>query len=270
MKSLLPILTAVALSAACTSGTKVVPGSSGDRGDRVTALEKRIDDIDGRLQKIEGLLRQAFEGSEEPDSTTVYSVPVAGFPYIGAKDAKVTIVKAYEFACGYCYRVRDTINELMKAYPGEIKVVYKSFIVHADVAVAPAMAACAADKQGKFMEMSDLIWEKAFLERDLSEEKITELAGGLGMDMARYTSDAKGEACLNSLRESVENLSALGVSGTPTFYINGRMLVGAQPLPQFRQLIDEELAKANQLIAQGTPLADLYQRHVVEAGKTTR
>jgi protein-disulfide isomerase len=155
----------------------------------------------------------------------------------------------------------------METYPGKVRIVYRPYIVHADVAVAPAMGVCAADKQGKFMEMSDLVWTKAFAERDLGEEKITALASTLGLDMARYAQDAGSEECMKSLQASVENFTALGVNGTPTFYINGRTLVGAQPFEAFKQLIDEELAKADKAVAAGTPAADYYRKVVLEGGQ---
>ena len=259
----------LALCWSCTSGTKVKTAEPSEdikaTQEKVAQLEARLDNIDGRMQRIEKLLEQVFE--EMPDSSTVYSVPVAGFPAVGPADAPITIVKAYEFACGYCYRVRQTLDEIVKAYPGKVRIVYKPYIVHADVAVIPAMAVCAADKQGKFVEMTDLIWEKAFLEQDLGEDKINALAKEAGLDMKRYGEDVQSAACLESLRASVENLAGLGVSGTPTFYINGRQLVGAQPYPQFKALIDEELIKADKLVAQGVARKDYYQRIVVEGGK---
>lgn len=258
------------VSGACTSGAKVNPTQPNEEASaKLIALEGRIDDIDSRLQKIEALLRQAMGGDQEqPDPNVVYSVPTKGFPYVGAEHAKVTIVKAYEFACGYCYRVRDTLERITRTYGDDVKIVYKPYIVHAEVAVLPAMAVCAADKQGKFTEMTDLIWEKGFAERDLGEEKITSLAQSAGLDMTRYRADVESAECLESLRASVANLGALGVNGTPSFYINGRILVGAQPFEAFKELIDEELSKANTALASGTRLQDYYQNVVVDGGKT--
>src|SRR5690606_33602037 len=120
---------------------------------------------------------------------------------------------AYEFACGYCNRARPTLQQLMQDYAGKVRVVYKPYIVHADVAVFPAMAACAADKQGKFSAMETAIWDRAFAERDLGEDKVTSLAREIGLDMARFDKDVKSDACMDTLKSSVANLSQLGVSG---------------------------------------------------------
>lgn len=267
MKSVFAIGALCTVIGACTSGAKVKSEQPYDEG-KFAALEKRVEDIDGRLQRIEDLLRDMLESNaNQPDPQAVYSVPIDGFPTVGPDNAPITIVKAYEFACGYCYRVRETLDQVMAAYPGKIKLVYKPFIVHADVAVAPAMGVCAADKQGKFVEMTNLVWEKAFVKRDLGEERIAALAGEVGLDMSRYKTDIRSSACLERLQRSVENLSNLGVSGTPTFFVNGRMLIGAQPLPAFTELIDDEMAKVEKAIAAGTSAQEYYRKVVLEGGQ---
>lgn len=270
MKSLIVIAAFASLACACTSGTTTKGNQTAPADDdRIAALEQRVDDVDKRLQRIEQLLEQAFGSSREPDPDTVYSVPIDGLPYRGADHAKVTVVMAYEYACGYCYRVRPTLDQLLQEYAGQLKIVYKPFIVHADVAVHSAMAVCAAHKQGKYQELSELIWEKAFAQRDLADERIDSLAAEAGLDMTRYQQDAKGAECLDSLRASVENLSAVGVGGTPTFFVNGRPIIGAQPIAAFRELVNEELAKADAAIAQGQQLEDYYAEVVVKSGKTS-
>lgn len=259
---------ALMFTIACSAGKKSTSSpESGEAAQKVAELSQRVDDLDGRLQKIEALLKQALEGPAEPDPEAVYSVPIDGYPSVGPAHAKVTIVKAYEFACGFCFRARATIKDLLAQYGNDIKVVYKPFIVHADVAVLPALAVCAADKQGKFSELETLIWEKGFAERDLGEAKITALAQQAGLDMDRYRKDMESQECKDSLQRSVENLSSMGVSGTPTFYINGRPVVGAQPIQVFKEIIDEELAKASSAIASGTRLENYYRSVVIEGGK---
>ncbi len=252
----------------CRAGTKATnPTQSNENSEKLAELNKRVDEIDGRLKKLETMLERAINGPPDPDPNTVYSVPIAGFPYVGPEYAPVTIVEAYEFACGFCYKVRPTIKKLVEEYGSKVKVVYKPYIVHADVAVLPALAACAADKQGKFHEMQELIWDKAFAEQDLGEDKINALAKEVGLEMTRYKADLESEGCINTLRESVENLSNLGVNGTPAFYINGRHIAGALPIETFRSLIDEELKKADAAIAGGVTLADYYRKAVIEGGK---
>lgn len=270
--TVLVLAAAMALGAAllgCSAGTKGTSAlaTNEETTRKVAELSERVDDLDSRLKKIEDLLRRAMEGPPEPDPTAVYSVPIDGYPAVGPADAKVTVVKAYEYACGYCYRARATIDELRAQYGDDLRVVYKPFIVHADVAIVPAMAACAADKQGKFEELDELIWVKGFAERDLGEDTILALAQEAGLDMDRLRKDMQGNDCRQLLQSSVENLSSVGVNGTPTFYINGRALTGAQPAAAFKTIIDEELEKARRAVAEGTPAASYYQKNVVEAGQ---
>lgn len=251
----------------CGTSTKATGSTTSSA--ELAELSKQVKDLDTRLQKIETLLAQYLEEQPEPDPQAVYSVPIDGLPYAGAQHAKVTIVKAYEFACGFCARAVPTMEQLLKEYEGKIKVVYAPYIVHADVAIVPALAVCAAEQQGKFREMSTLIWEKGFAQRDLSEARMTALANELNLDMEKYKADASSPGCMETLQRSAATLQNLGTSGTPTFYINGRYLVGAQPVEMFRTLIDEELAKADKAIAAGTPVESYYQKTVVEAGKKT-
>ena len=97
-------------------------------------------------------------------------MPVDGDPFDGPADAKVTLVKAYDYACPYCERVRDTMDELRKKYGNDLRVVYKQFVVHPQVATAGALAFCAAAKQGKAHEMDDALWDKGFKSRQFDKD----------------------------------------------------------------------------------------------------
>lgn len=124
------------------------------------------------------------------------------------------------------------------------------------------MAACAAEEQGKFEEMSEGIW-KAVEERQITEERMTAIAQEIGLDMAKYQADSKGEQCMQWIQQSQEMLSGFGVSGTPAFFVNGRYLSGAQPLPAFDKLIQEELEKAKKA---GVPAGEYYDKVIVAQG----
>jgi protein-disulfide isomerase len=244
-----------------------------DRG-----VRKKLDDIDQRLASIEKLVKSGAAGSggsrharperKRPDPKTVYSVPVAGDPYEGPDVAKVTMVKAFDFACPFCARAVSTVAQLEKDYGDKLKVVYKDFVVHPQVATIPALAACAAQKQGKYSQMKDLIWEKGYkANRNLSQENMDKLAKEVGLDIKKYKADMQSTECRKAISEDQAQLRKLGVGGTPTFFINGRPLIGARPIGQFKAVIDEELKKADQRLSKGTKLADYYQKFVVEKGK---
>ena len=156
----------------------------------------------------------------------------------------------------------------MKDYPKDLKVVYKHFVVHPQLATIPALAACAADKQGKFMQMKDLIFEKGFnAGRNLSQENMDKLAGEVGLNMQKFKADSEGD-CKKIIREDQQQMAMVGVGGTPAFFVNGRFLSGARPVEQFKALIDEELKKANERVGkEGTTAGNYYQKWVLEKGK---
>ena len=130
--------------------------------------------------------------------------------------------------------------------------------MHPQVATLPAQAACAANLQGKFMTMTDLIWEKAYkANRNFAAENLDALAKEAGLNMDKYKADLAGE-CPKIVQQEQASLAAVGVRGTPAFYINGRFLSGARPIDQFKTLIDEELKKAEDAIAAGKATAGTY------------
>jgi len=157
---------------------------------------------------------------------------------------------------------------LAKAYPKDLKIVYKHFVVHPQQATIPALAACAADKQGKFHQMYEAIWEKGFnAGRNLSQENMDKLAQEVGLNVQKYKADMDGE-CKNIIRQDQQQLASVGVGGTPAFFVNGRFLSGARPPEQFKALIDEELKKANERVGkEGTTASNYYQKWVMEKGK---
>lgn len=157
---------------------------------------------------------------------------------------------------------------MLKDYSGDIKIVQKHFVVHPSAATTPALAACAAHKQGKFHEMEKLIWEKGFnAGRNLSEDNMKKIAQEVGLNMAKFGEDMNG-ACKAEVQKDQADMRKVGVTGTPAFYINGRFLSGARPIEQFKTLIDEELKKANSRIGDGgATVENYYEEWVLKKGK---
>jgi len=131
-------------------------------------------------------------------------------------------------------------------------------------AMPAAMAAEAAGKQGKFWEMHDKLFEN---QKDMTDENFVKWAEEIGINVEQFKKDLSDP----KLQEKIKNQQALGMQlgarGTPAFFINGRFLSGAQPVENFKKVIDEEVAKADKLIAAGTPKAKLYEQTVAK-GKT--
>jgi protein-disulfide isomerase len=272
MKSLVLLLAALSVTA-CQPDTK--------------NLERKIDDLSKKVDQLAasggrpGAAPQQRPQRAEPDRAKTYAVPVDGDPFDGPADAKVTLVKAYDYACPYCEKVRDTMEELRKKYGNDLRIVFKQFVVHPQVATAGALAFCAAAKQGKALQMDALLWDKGFKGRQFDKDEgsthcwesdagcpvVGGFATELGLDASKFKADMK--ACNAQTQKDMRELQQLGVGATPSFFVNGRFISGAMPIDNFTGLIDEELKKANERIQQGTPAAAYYQQWILDKGLKT-
>jgi protein-disulfide isomerase len=255
----------------------VLAGLAGCQTDTRT-LEKKIDDLTAQVgtlsKKVDVAARAGGGGGAQParparpqpDPTKAYAVPVAGDPFEGPADAKVTIVKAYDYLCPFCERARETDQQIRAKYGGDVRIVYKQYVVHPQAQIAH-QAACAANKQDKFVAMDKLLWDKGYASRQFDDASVAALAKEAGLDTARFAADLKSDDCQRFLQQERTELTSFGVGSTPAFFINGRYLVGAAPLPSFTQIIDEELAKANQRLASGGTAADYYDTWILGKGE---
>ncbi len=219
-----------------------------------------------------------------------YAVAIDGYPSIGKPDALVTIVRAYEYACPYSEKSRTTMAALQTAYGDALRIVYRPFVVHPKLASASALAACAANLQGKFVEMDELLWTQGFGARTRSFDRSTKapsvagtgecwdqaggcinvlrMASDAGLEVVQFEKDLGGQ-CVNNVWESMRDLHQLGVSATPGFFINGRFMSGALPLETFVTLVDEELALAKaRTKKKGRKKASYYKTWVLDVGAT--
>ena len=228
------------------------------------AMAHQLAELQGRVQALQQPSPpRAAPYRRQLDRNAMYAVPIAGYPTFGPPSAKVTMVMAEDFACPFCRRAWDTVDQLRQQYGSDLRVVYRPFVVHPQVATYPAEAACAANHQGadKWRAFADLVWTQAFDTHDFDPAHIDDLARQAGLDMARYRADLTG-LCPGEVQRGQAELAQLGVAATPSFFINGRYLAGALPIASFRALIDEEMAKADAAIQGGMP-ADRYYDQVV-------
>ena len=123
----------------------------------------------------------------------------------------------------------------------------------------------AANAQGKFWEMHDKLFGN---QRELSDENYTKWAGEIGLNMSKFKSDMDGHKFKANIESDSKDSTAAGASGTPSFFINGRPLVGAQPFDAFEKLIQEEIKHADELLKAGTPLDKLYDKIMDTLPKT--
>jgi protein-disulfide isomerase len=202
-----------------------------------------------------------------PDPSKVYAVGVAGAPSIGPAAAPLTVVIAYEYACPWCNRQRQAFTAVRDAYGDDVRFVFRPYVVHPEVATDAALAACAAERQGHFGEVSDALWSGVFDKRAFDRASVEQAAGGVaGIDLARLRADMDG-ACKGWVEHEQAALGELGVTGTPQVWINGRPIPGGyKPLEGLKPVIDEELARAKQRIAEGTPRDAYYADWVLKKG----
>ncbi|MHB8419915.1 MAG: DsbA family protein [Myxococcales bacterium] len=170
---------------------------------------------------------------------------------LGPSSAPVTIVEFADFQCPFCARAEETLRRLREIYGDRIRLVWKDLPLpfHSE-ALAAAEAARAAGAQGKFWQMHDLLLQNV---PSLGAEGYRQWAAQLGLDPAQFELDRKDPAIERAIRLDASEGSALGVTGTPTFFINGRRLVGAQPLDHFREIIDRELGRPSPVSRVGLP-----------------
>jgi protein-disulfide isomerase len=173
---------------------------------------------------------------------TRYDIPTEGYPSLGADDAKIVIVEFSDFQCPYCRRFHEqTYQALLNAYPGQIRFVYRNLplppTMHPE-AMSAAVASLCANDQNAYWDYH----EKLFSSDTLGEKTYIQYATDLGLNVEEFT------ACLSSgkhddfIAQDMAFSSDLGVQSTPTFFVNGLAVVGAQPLSSFTQIIDKELA----------------------------
>ena len=180
----------------------------------------------------------AVEPTRDPNQRFV--VDTEGDPAKGAAGAPVTIVEFADFRCGYCRRFLDqTLNPLLEAYGENVRFVYRDYPILGPDSHTAALAGECALQQDKFWEFHDLVYAN---QDDMSMDAFMTYATDLGMDAEAFAACVDAPETSQLVLRDYEAGQTLGVSGTPTFFINGKMLVGAQPYQAFAQMIDAELA----------------------------
>jgi protein-disulfide isomerase len=174
------------------------------------------------------------------DPNARYAVAVADNPSIGSPDAPITIIEFGDFRCSYCHRFYDqTLTPLLEQYGDQVRFVYRDYPILGPDSTLAALAGECADDQGKFWEFHDLIFTDQILTRD----QFLEYAANLELDVEAFTTCLDEETHSEEVQADYQAGASVGVGGTPTFFINGRMVVGAQPLSTFASVIDDELVR---------------------------
>lgn len=202
----------------------------------------------------------------EPEPVVTF-IPTDGAPTRGATeaDALVTIVEFSDFQCPYCARANIVVDQLMEKFGGEARLVFRHFPLpmHPD-ALPAAMASVAAQDAGKFWEFHDLLFAG---QEDLSREAVLAYAKEAGLDVAKVEKAMGDEATKSRVTADQTMGAKVGVGGTPTFFVNGIMMLGIESPAQFEAMIEEQIELARKLREEtGLVGTELY-RALVEHNK---
>lgn len=203
-----------------------------------TATAAAVAQATGQASDVEDLTSQM-------ENLPRYEVPVdENDPALGPDDAPITIIEFADFQCPFCQRhALETYPRLIEEYGDQIRFVYKDFplsSIHPE-AYPSALAATCADEQGVFWEYHDLLFSGA---QELNEATYMSYAEQLSLDMAEFTACYEEARYAEQVQADYSFGTELGVSSTPTFFVNGIAVVGAQPFELFAEIIEYELENA--------------------------
>ncbi|MCL6096622.1 MAG: DsbA family protein [Patescibacteria group bacterium] len=177
------------------------------------------------------------------------NVNVGHLPPLGSKDAKVKIVEFGDFRCPFCDRFfKDTEPQIKKDYidTGKAVFYFRHYQFLGDASVVAGNASECANEQGKFWDFHNYFYDNQPSESDTSmytTDKLTQIAGTLGMNTNQFSSCLSSKKYDKNVQDDLAAGQKAGVTGTPTVFINGLPIVGAQPYTAFQTVIDQELKK---------------------------
>lgn len=198
--------------------------------------EKGVEKVEEALNEIIKKRQKKARPTLEEKMKNRVEVTYEDAPIKGAKNAPITIVEFSDFECPFCSRVNPTIDKVMKEYKGKVKLAFRHNPLPFHKKAIPAhKAAMAAQEQGKFWEYHDILFKN---QRALTEENLVKWAKELGLNVEKFKKDMKKAEYEKRIKEDQNFARSNGAGGTPSFFINGVRLVGAQPYENFKEIID--------------------------------
>lgn len=209
-----------------------------------TEIESFLTDR-ARQQRRSELTRQLSEKAGarvllEPPRFSL-SLP-QGAPATGAADARLVLVEYADYQCPYCQRAEENVQELLRRYQGRLRLVHRDYPLgnHPQAQIAAEAAHCAGE-QGRFFEYRHgLMVEPG----DMQEADLRRRASALKLDLPAFGTCLSTRRHRGVVEASLKEGQELGVASTPTFFVNGRMVLGARPLEDFVEILEEELKRA--------------------------
>ncbi|MBN1945837.1 MAG: thioredoxin domain-containing protein [Bradymonadales bacterium] len=208
-----------------------------------------------RIDSLPFVLEHPGEPQEESEL-----IPLGDAPFLGPASAKVTLVVFCDFECPFCRRAAPLSAELMGRYRDDLRLVFLNLPldIHPNAALA-AQSALAAHAQGHFWPFHDRLYLSG---EPLTRETLDRIATQVGLDMEAFAQALEEDTYAPLLSSQQALAQQLGLNGTPSFLINGRLLLGAKPVEAFAPIIEEEIEAAEALLDQGIPLRSLYRLRV--------
>jgi protein-disulfide isomerase len=187
---------------------------------------------------LQGLLAKAEVKMLIEEPRVEIKIP-AGAHVLGDAKSKVVVHEFSDFQCPYCSRAHATVKQLNQHYGNKIAIVYHHLPLPSHPEARPsAIASNCAGKEGKFWPFHDKLFEN---QRALSQDNYLKWATEVGLNVESFKACLSDPAMAKQVEESVQFAEGLGINSTPTFYVNGKKLAGAQPFEQFQRVIETEL-----------------------------
>jgi protein-disulfide isomerase len=225
------------------------------------------DNLHARMEAFRHLGDAEGDPDAAAEASIVWRVPVGKAPVRGNAAAPVTIVEFGDFQCGYCVRAERTMTQIREAYGDAVRFVWRDdplpFHDRAMAAAELAREARAERGDAGFWSAHDAL---LLAHDDLGDGAFEALARRIGIDPAAVASAVAQNRYDDGLDDDLELADDVGAEGTPTFFVNGRRVVGAQPFESFKALIDAELLRAADAARKGTPAASFYDS-IVRSGR---
>ena len=163
-------------------------------------------------------------------------------PSRGPVDAKLTIVEFADFGCPFSQQESYIVTALAKQYPNDVRVIYRDFPLtdlHPGADLAAEAGGC-ANEQGKFWEYHDLLFRNS---GEFTQDVLVDYAGQLGRSMNKFSTCLESGKYTDEVKQDLTDGVAAGVTGTPTFFLNGEKIDGAVPFNTFKEIVDAFIAE---------------------------
>jgi len=223
-----------------------IPGASLESARPYIVQELRQQRMAEMYREYIQALREGRELARDfpyPDLPRVEVSVAEGDPVLGPKDAVVTVVQFAEYQCFFCNKVADTLDQLIEAYPNQVRVVFKDFpLQNHGRAVPAAVAAHCAGDQGRYWEYNRVLLAN---QGALEDADLAGYASQMSLDMAAFSECTDTGRHEQRVYDAMTQGRELGVQATPTFFVNGLLVSGAQPYERFASLVEREIELAD-------------------------